>query len=156
MDGRTELFMFLGAALATIGALFGAEALYISYIDTHVIHGRYATAEQDEKLAAIRAEEDKKLTTGALPIDKAIEALASRGRGVSNAIAPAQSSDLSAMSGWAHRHDFKPYAPRKAAPVAPAPVAAAPAPAAPVEGAAPAAPAVPAPAPATPAHAGAH
>jgi hypothetical protein len=151
MDGRSELFAYMGAALATIGALFGAEALYISYLDTHVIHGGYESAEQDGKLAAIRAEESKKLTTGALPIDKAIEAIASRGRGVSNAIAPVQSSDLSAMSGWAHRHSFKAYTPRKLAPVAaPATV--------PVEGEAPATPAAPAatPAPATPAHAGAH
>lgn len=157
MNGKTELFAYLGAAIATTVALFALQAIYVSYIDVFVVNAPLETRAQDAKVVARRAEEAQKLSGGSMPLARASEMLAQRGRAASNKIAPAPSTDLSAMSGWIHRHGFAPYVP-KAAPaptVTPAPVEGA---AVPVEGApAPAAaPKAATPAPASAAPAGAH
>lgn len=152
MDGRSEFFVYMGAAIGTTVFLFLAQQVYASYLDVNVVHGGFADAPRDGKIVAMRAAEQQALSGGKMPIDKAIEALAQRGRGASNKIAPLQSEDVSAMSGWAFKHNFAAYAPRKAAP----PPEAVPAQGAEPEGAAPAEGDAPAPAaePAAPAHAG--
>jgi hypothetical protein len=165
MDGRSEFLVFMGAAIGTAVTLFVAQQVYASYIDVNVVHGHWADAPRDAKIVAMREAEQKALSGGKLPIQRAIEQLGQRGRGASNKIAPMQSEDVSAMSGWAFKHGFAAYAPRKAAPPPVAVPAEGTVPAdgaAPVEGAAPAAapaaqPAAPAPAAApaaAPAHAG--
>jgi hypothetical protein len=158
MDGRSEFFVFMGAAIGTAVTLFLVQQVYASYIDVNVVHGKWADAPRDAKLAAMREAEQQALSGGKLPIKQAIEQLGQRGRGSSNKIAPLQSEDVSAMSGWAFQHGFKAYAPRKAAPAAAAvpPEGTVPAEgAAPVEGAAPTEGAAPAAQPAAPAPAAA-
>jgi hypothetical protein len=117
MNGRTDLLAYLGTAIATTIGLFTLQAICVSYIDVSVVHASLATASQDPTIAGKRAQEAQKLSSGAMPLERAKEALAQRGRAVSNKIAPAQSTDLSAMSGWIHQPAFAPYVP-KAAPVA--------------------------------------
>lgn len=129
MDGRSEFFVFMTAAIGTAVTLFVVQQVYASYLDVDVVHAGWADAPRDAKIVAMREAEKQKLESGKLPIEKAMQALAQRGRGASNAIAPVQSEDLSAMSGWAFRHNFVPYTPRPAAPTP----AAVPAEGAPVE-----------------------
>jgi hypothetical protein len=165
MDGRSEFFVFMGAAIGTTVMLFVAQQVYASYLDVNVVHAAWEDAPRDAKIVAKRSAEQQALSGGKMPIAQAIEALALRGRTGSNRIAPVASDDLSAMSGWAFRHGFTAYAPRTVTAVAAAPAAdpasapegaAVPAEgAAPVEDAPPVQPAAPAAAPAAhPAHAG--
>src|SRR5690242_8890745 len=100
MNGRTELLVYLGTSIATAVGLFTLQAMYVSYIDVFVVHAPMETAAPDAKRVSTRDAEAKALSSGAVPIEKAIEMLAQRGRAVSNKIAPAPSTDLSAMSGW--------------------------------------------------------
>ena len=121
MDGRNELFAYLGSTLATIAGLFTVQLWYESYLDVNEVHASHRDAPIDEKLSAVRAEEQQKLGSGRLPIDQAMAAYAQRGHGVSPKLAVKPSDDLSAMSGWIHKPNFAPYEPRK--PVAPPPAA---------------------------------
>ena len=114
MDARSELFVYMGAALTTIAVLFGAQSWYASYLDVSVVHAPNHDAPSDAKVAAVRAAEQQKLEAGAVPIVQAQHAIAERGRGASAKLAPQASEDLSAMSGWIHRPGFAPYEPRKA------------------------------------------
>jgi hypothetical protein len=122
MDGRQELLAYLGASLATIAALFGAQFWYESYLDVAVVHAQNADAPMNDKLAAVRSQEQQKLGASALPIDGAKQALAQRGRSAFPRITPKPSDDLSAMSGWINRPGFAAYVPR-ALPVQAAPAA---------------------------------
>jgi hypothetical protein len=116
MDGRSEFFVFMTAAIGTTVALFVAQQVYASYLDVKVVHSAWQEAPRDAKIVAMRAAEKQKLGSSKVTIEQAMEALAQRGRGASNRIAPVPSEDLSAMSGWAFRHNFAPYTPRPAAP----------------------------------------
>ena len=129
MDARTELFAYMGAATVTIAVLFGLQIWYASYLDVAVVHGQL-NAPLNPKVVSHREQDRQKLDSAKVPIGKAMEDLGKRGRAAFSTIAPKPSDDLSAMSGWMHRPDFRPYEPRKGAP---APEAAAPE-AAPAEG----------------------
>ena len=142
MDGRTELLTYMGAATVTVATLFGLQMWYATYLDTHVVHAP-SDAPHSAAVVKLHEEEQQKLASAPVPLDKAKQQLAERGRTAFPKIAAVASTDLSAMSGWMHRPDFKPYEPRKQPAPPPAPVEAQPAEAAP---AAPAAPAVPRPA----------
>jgi hypothetical protein len=115
MNVRKELSVFLGAALATTGGLFLLQIWYSSYLDVAVIHGGSSDVQMGAKLEAVRNEEHAKLTAGAMPIEKAMQVLAQRGREAFPRLAAKPSDDLSAMSGWVHRPGFKPYVARQAA-----------------------------------------
>ena len=109
-----EISVCLGTALATAAGLFTLQLWYSSYLDVAVIHGQLSNVPLDAKLEAVRKEEHTKLTSGAMPIDKAMEALAQRGRNAFPKLAARPSDDLSAMSGWVRKPSFKPYVPRRA------------------------------------------
>jgi len=113
MDGRSELLVYLGAALTTIAVLFVSQFWYATYLDVAVVHGPNHDAPSDSKLVAVRAAEQQKLASGAVPIEQAQHAIAERGHAASAMLTPKPSEDLSAMSGWIHRHGFAPYEPRK-------------------------------------------
>lgn len=148
MDGRSEFFVYMGAALGTVAALFTLQIWYASYVDVAVVHAQDHDAPADGKLEAVRSQEQAKLAGGAMPIEQAMRALAERGRAASPKLAALPSDDLSAMSGWAHRPGFKAYEPRvPQAPVAP-PAAEITDGGVPVQGAEPAGAAAPAAAPA--------
>lgn len=115
MNVRKELLSCLGTALATTAGLFGLQIWYSSYLDVAVIHGDRSDVPMNAKLSAVRNEEQAKLTSGPMPIDRAMEALAQRGRSAFPKLAVKPSNDNSAMSGWIHRPGFRPYVPRRAA-----------------------------------------
>jgi hypothetical protein len=112
MDLRKELSVGLVTALATAAGLFTLQIWYSSYLDVAVIHGALGDVPMGAKLEVVRNEEHAKLTAGPMPIDKAMEALAQRGRGAFPQLAARPSDDLSAMSGWVHKPGFRPYVPR--------------------------------------------
>jgi hypothetical protein len=112
MDGRQELFAYLGSAIITIAGLFGLQYWYATYLDVAVVHASRADTPLNEKVAAVRAAEQQKLSSGAMPIDQAKRGLAQRGRAAFPKIAPKPSDDLSAMSGWMYQPGFKTYEPR--------------------------------------------
>lgn len=113
MGARKELLLCLGTALATTAGLFTLQSWYSSYLDVVVIHGDLSDVPINAKLQALRSEEDAKLSSGRLPIGKAMEALAQRGRDAFPNLAPKPSDDLSAMSGWVHKPGFQLYVPRQ-------------------------------------------
>lgn len=115
MNLLENLFVGLRAALMTAAALFGLQLWYASYLDVAVIHGDPSAVPNDTQLEAVRGEEQAKLTSGSMPIGKAMAALAERGRGAFPRLVAKPSSDLSAMSGWMHQPGFKVYVPRPAA-----------------------------------------
>lgn len=106
-NGKTELFVFLGAAFAALFGLVILQRLYASYIDVRY-HARIDEAGPAEGWLTARQEDATKLQQGKLPLDQAIQQIAQRGRSSFNSIAPAPSQDLSALSGWIHRPGFKP------------------------------------------------
>jgi hypothetical protein len=144
MDARNELLAYLGASIVTIVGLFGLQAWYASYLDVAVVHALAPDTPMNEKVSAIRAQEQQKLSSGKRSIEEAKRMIAAGNRASLTAIAPKQSQDLTPMSGWISRPGFKAYEPRtsqaSATAAAPAGEAAAPA----GEGAAPAGEAAPA------------
>jgi hypothetical protein len=139
MDARTELFAYMGAALATIIGLFTLQIWYASYLDVDVVHAQHPDAPLDAKVAAVRAEEQKKLSSGRRPLAAAKRELAQRPRASLSSIAPKQSADLTPMSGWINRPGFAAYEPRSQPAAAAAPSAeGAPADGAPADGSTPA------------------
>jgi predicted metal-dependent phosphoesterase TrpH len=151
-NAKSELFVYLGAAFATLIGLAVLQKWYGTYIDLRY-HAELAAAGPAEGMLAARQDDQAALQKGKIPLDQAISRLAQRGRGSINSIAPAPSADLSAISGWIHQPGFKPAVahpirtPR--APVAEVAQPAAAAAAAPSTAQAPATPAAPA-APAAP------
>jgi hypothetical protein len=114
MGIRKQLFVGLRIALVTSAGLFTLQIWYASYLDVAVIHGGSSQVPMDAKLEAVRNEERAKLAAGRMPIDKAMEALAQRGRNAFPKLVAKPSGDLSAMSGWVHKPGFRPYVPRPA------------------------------------------
>jgi hypothetical protein len=112
---RKQLFVGLRIALVTSAGLFTLQIWYSSYLDVAVIHGDASHVPMDAKVEAVRNEERAKLAAGSMPIDKAMAAIAQRGRNAFPQLVTKPSGDLSAMSGWVHKPGFKPYVPRRAA-----------------------------------------
>jgi hypothetical protein len=101
LEPRTGLIMRLGAL--AVFTLIVVHAALVSYYDS------IATAEEQRKIGAVkpeallnlRADEKGRLTTGALPIDKAMQELAAKGRmGADPAIVPTASKDVAPLNGW--------------------------------------------------------
>ena len=90
--------------LLVIVLLVATRALLNSYFD------QIATAEEERKvgeaipsqLLDLRADEERRLTSGAMPIDKAMMTIVGKGRtGASPDIMPSASRDLAPVQGWA-------------------------------------------------------
>jgi hypothetical protein len=105
-DARQDLFVFIGAALATAFGLFAAQAFYASCID-RAYHEELASAGPSQALLDKQAAWDKALQSGKLPLEQAKKLAADKGRGGVGSVAPVFSEDLSAISGWIHRPNFK-------------------------------------------------
>jgi hypothetical protein len=118
MNVHRELLAGLGSALLTAAGLFTLQLWYSSYLDVAVVHGGRSDVSMSAKLEAVRNDEHAQLTSGRLPIARAMEALAQQGRNAFPQLAAKPSADLSAMSGWIHKPGFKVYVPRS--PAAPA------------------------------------
>jgi hypothetical protein len=98
---RTGL-IFKGAAIA-IGTLIAVHGALVAYFD------HFAQAEEQRKfgdmkpeaLMSLRADEKERLHAGPVPIDRAMQELATRGRTANPAITPAASAkDLAPLQGW--------------------------------------------------------
>lgn len=100
--------------MMTIVGLFTLQIWYGSYLDI-AHHGEWKDAPLNSALKAAREGDAQKLSSGKMPIGKAMEALGQRGRRGFPEIAPQPSEDLGAMSGWIHTKGFKPYEPRQVA-----------------------------------------
>jgi hypothetical protein len=127
-DARTELFIFMGAAFATLIGLFVMHGWYASYIDVRY-QDSLANSGPAEGMVAARDSDEKQLAAGKVPIAQAMQALAQRGRAGFGSVSPNASEDLSALSGWIRSPSFKPVvahpirtarAPVVVAPAAPA------------------------------------
>jgi hypothetical protein len=112
MDARTELFAYMGAALATIIGLFALQIWYASYLDVAVVHAQHPDAPMSPQISELRAAEKQKLSSGRTPLATAKRELAQRDRASLTRIAPKPSDDLTPMSGWISRPGFGPYTPR--------------------------------------------
>lgn len=104
---RSELFVFVGAAFSTAIGLFAAQAFYASYID-QAYHAELYAAGQSQVVLDARAAAKKQLESGKIPLETAKKLVAQKGRGGIGSVAPVQSEDLSAISGWIQRPGFKP------------------------------------------------
>jgi hypothetical protein len=100
-EPRVGLIFRIG--LLVVGLLIGTRALLISYFD------QIASAEEGRKIGGIvpqqlldlRADEARRLTSGAMPIDKAMMTIVGKGRmGASPDIMPSASRDLAPVQGW--------------------------------------------------------
>ena len=94
----------------TLVGLFVLQIWYGSYLDVSH-HAEWNGAPMNADLKTVREQEAQQQGS----IDKAKEALGQRGRRGVPKLAPQQSQDLGAMSGWIHAKGFKPYEPRQAA-----------------------------------------
>jgi hypothetical protein len=105
-DAKNELFLYLAAAFATLIGLFVLHRGYAAIVDTSY-HKRLSEAGQSEAVTSARAADDAALQKGKLPLDQAFARLG-RGRAAIGSVAPQQSQDLSAISGWIYHPKFKP------------------------------------------------
>jgi hypothetical protein len=92
------------AVLAIVTLLFTRVWLF-AYFDRMVQAEEYRKwgSLSPEALHSVRADEKQRLSSGAMPIDKAMQTMATKGRlGASPDIAPAASvKDLAPLQGWA-------------------------------------------------------
>ncbi len=127
-DSRSEFFVYIGVACAVAGGLFAAQIFYGTYIDMSY-HAQLMETAANEPLLAERATQREKLDNGKLPIEQAKALIAQRGRVGIGTIAPVQSDDLSAVSGWIRKPGFQAAVAHPIrvarAPIAPVPAAAA-------------------------------
>jgi hypothetical protein len=98
---RTGLILRL--AVLAIVTLFLVHAGLSAYFDSmaRAEEQRKAGDIVPEALIALRTDEKARLTSGAMPIDKAMQTIAEKGRlGVSPALAPTASKDVAPLQGW--------------------------------------------------------
>jgi hypothetical protein len=106
-NGKSDLFVYLGGAFATLIGLSALQAVYGAYVDISY-HKQLSEAGPSEALLAARQEDAAQAQKRKLPLDQAISQLGQRGRTSFSAITPKPSTDLSAISGWIHHPGFKP------------------------------------------------
>jgi hypothetical protein len=100
-EPRTGLIFKIG--FLSIVAVVAARYALVSYFDQEISKEYQAKLGTNEQLAALRAEADKSLHGGAMPIDKAMAMVATRPRMGMAAIAPKPSDDNGPMVGWTQR-----------------------------------------------------
>jgi hypothetical protein len=105
-NAKNELFLYMAAALATLVGLFVLHRAYAAVVDVSY-HKRLAEAGQSEAVTAARQADEAALQKGKIPLDQAISRIG-KGRANVASVAPQQSQDLSAISGWIHHPKFKP------------------------------------------------
>ncbi len=104
---RTTLILVI--AVATVVTLVSLKFIFDSYFTDMMESEARAKVATPEEVVQLHADEQKKLTTSpAVPIDQAMAELGSKGRLFSADIAPQQSDDRAALTGWAHLHEGLP------------------------------------------------
>jgi hypothetical protein len=100
-EPRVGLIFRIG--LLVVGLLVATRALLTSYFD------QIASAEESRKIGQavpqqlidLRADEQRRLTSGPMPLDQAMQTIASKGRmAASPDIMPSASRDLGPLQGW--------------------------------------------------------
>jgi|CZKU01.1.fsa_nt_gi hypothetical protein len=100
-EPRSGLIFQIG--LFAVVCLVGIRGVLIPYFDS------ITSGEQHRKIGMVvpaallnlRADEDQRLKSGPMPVDKAMEAIVARGRmGASPDIMPSASKDIGPMQGW--------------------------------------------------------
>ena len=101
---RSNLILVL--AVATVITLISLKFIFDSYFTDMMESEARAKVSTPDEVVSLHADEQKKLTTApAVPIDQAMTELGQKGRLFSADIAPQQSDDRGALTGWAHLHD---------------------------------------------------
>jgi hypothetical protein len=100
-EPRSGVILKVGAL--SIVALVAAHATLVAYFD-HIAqaeeHRKFGDV-KPEALLNMRADEKERLSSGPMPIDKAMQQIAARGRmGASLDIVPTASRDLAPLQGW--------------------------------------------------------
>src|SRR5580700_5745994 len=100
-EPRVGLILKIGA-LAGV-TLIATHATLVTYFD-HMARGeefRKIASAKPEALRSVRADEMQRLTGGPMPIDKAVQMLATHGRtGVGAEMMPKVSKDMAPLQGW--------------------------------------------------------
>jgi hypothetical protein len=100
-DPRVGLIVRIG--ILSIGTLFAVHAGLTAYFDRMVRDETYRKVGSvaPDALMSLRADEQQRLTTGSMPIDKSMQTLAAKGRmGAGPAITPTESKDIAPLQGW--------------------------------------------------------
>jgi hypothetical protein len=96
--------MIAKVAVLAIATLIGVHEALVAYFDqvAQAEEYRKVGSEAPEALLNARADEKRRLETGPMPIEKAMQAIAAKGRmGASPEIAPSASRDVAPLQGWA-------------------------------------------------------
>src|SRR5437899_12805674 len=97
-----KIRVILTIAFSSVVILGALNFVFQSYFQMMTDEAEHARLRPAQELIKLREGEQKNLSSGAMPIDKAIAELAAKGR-ESQAlpdIAPQQSNDLGPMVGW--------------------------------------------------------
>jgi hypothetical protein len=92
--------VILTTAFSTLVILVTLKYVFDSYFLMMASAAELDHLRPNEELALLRAGEEKNLTSGPMPIDRAMQILAQRGRAGEALIAPQPSDDLGPMVGW--------------------------------------------------------
>jgi hypothetical protein len=94
--------VILKVAAVSIATLMAVHAVLVAYFDDIARaeeHRKFGDV-KPEALMSVRADEKARLTSGPMPIDKAMQQIATRGRTAIPDIAPTVSRDLAPLQGW--------------------------------------------------------
>lgn len=100
-DPRTGLVFRIG--ILSVVTLFVVHAGLVAYFDRMAKAETYTKvgALKPEALMNMRADEQQRLASGAMPIDRAMQMLAAKGRmGMSPELMPSASRDIAPLQGW--------------------------------------------------------
>jgi hypothetical protein len=100
-EPRTGLIFQIGiGSIIVLGAVHTALTSYFDHIASAEEYRKVGSM-KSESLVNMRADEKQRLTSGAMPIDKAMQALATKGRmNASPDIMPSASKDVAPLQGW--------------------------------------------------------
>jgi len=137
-EPRTGLIAQIAVlAVVTLIAVHTALVSYFDRVKREEEFKKIGAAPRDA-LMSLRAEESQRLTSGPMPIDKAMQQLVERGRmGAGSEIAPTESKDMAPLQGWSKMPAAVPPPMMAPPPAPPAPVPSSSAAPAPDGGAAP-------------------
>lgn len=102
---RSYWLMMLASTVITVGALFGLQEWYTSYM---LVSGGALGTEVGVEVKALKASQREQLASGQMPIDRAMRLMAERGRTASALVTPEPSIDPAPASGWLHDPDYVP------------------------------------------------
>jgi hypothetical protein len=118
-EPRSGLILKIGVlAVATLVAVHASLVAYFDHIAQAEEHRKFGDV-KPEALLSVRASEKERLSSGPVPIEKAMRELATRGRTASPEIVPSASKDLAPLQGWSKMPAEVPpamTAPREASP----------------------------------------